>query len=94
MKTHSRCCHCGKRRKLPRHPDEYRLQPKCTNCGARSWRKDNYRHQVELEQMRTNTGRYRVCHSDCHAHPHRAGSNGCKFDVNFEYRDGFVPAYS
>lgn len=87
MKTHCRCRHCDKRRALKMHPDAYRVQPKCSNCGARSWRKDEYRHRVELPQMRRRTGRYRVCHADCYHHPHRIGSIGCKFNQQGEYRE-------
>lgn len=87
MKTHSRCRNCLARRKLKKHPDSYAIQPKCTNCGARDWRKDEYRHRVEVVQMRLKLGRYTPCHADCFHHPHRAGSTGCKFDKDFNYRD-------
>lgn len=86
MKTHCRCRICKARRKLKQHPEDHRIQPKCL-CGARDWRKDEYRHRVELPQMRARTGRYKVCYSDCHHHEHRAGSTGCKFDGDFNYRD-------
>lgn len=88
MKTHTRCRHCRSRRKLPRHPNEYRLQPKCTNCGGRDWRKDEYRHRVELPQMRLKQGRYAVCRS-CFHYPHRIGSDGCIFNPDGNYRDFF-----
>lgn len=84
---HCRCRTCRARRKLPKHPDEYLRQPKCANCGARSWLRDDYRHRIELPQMRAKTGRYKTCHADCFHHPHRAGSTGCKFDKDFNYRD-------
>jgi hypothetical protein len=85
MKTHTRCRHCGSRRKLAKHPLEYRLQPKCL-CGARDWRKDEYRHRVELEQIRLHLGRYALCHS-CFHYPHRIGSEGCIFHADGSYRD-------
>lgn len=85
MKTHCRCRSCRSRRKLSRHPNQYWKQPKC-QCGAREWVIDQYRHRVELEQMRRKAGRYKVCHADCFHFPHRMGSGGCKFDVNAEYR--------
>lgn len=59
---------------------DYRVQPRC-DCGARDWIKDEYRHRVELEQMRNKVGRYRIC--DCpglgkgFTHRHRIGSRGC-----------------
>lgn len=86
MKTHTRCRSCNARRKLKMHPDAYQIQPRCL-CGARSWRKDEYRHRVELPQMRAKTGRYRVCHADCFHHPHRLGSIGCKFHASGEYKE-------
>jgi hypothetical protein len=86
-KTHCRCRTCGHRRKLQMHPDSYQIPPKCSSCGARSWRRDNYRHAVEIPQMRNGTGRYKVCYNDCHHFPHRMGSIGCKFDDDFCYRD-------
>lgn len=79
MATHSRCRHCGARKKLARHPLEYLNQPRCHNCGSRDWRKDEYRHRVELPQMRNKMGRYMVCHADCFWFPHRFGCAGCKF---------------
>lgn len=60
--------------------------PKCRRCGTRKWRRDEYRHAVELPQIRSGTGRYVVCHADCHPHEHRRASNGCKFDLSGEYR--------
>lgn len=87
MKIHSRCRNCRHRKKLARHPEEYRIQPRCSNCGARSWAKDAYRHRVELVQMREKTGRYRVCHADCYHHPHRIGFGNCKFLPSGEYRE-------
>lgn len=86
MKTHCRCRNCRHRKKLPKHPDEYRRQPKCQQCGAKDWARDEYRHQVELAQIYGKLGRYRVCHADCFHHPHRMGSDGCKFTVAGEYR--------
>lgn len=85
MKIHCRCRHCRARKKLSKHPLEYRIQPRCS-CGARDWLRDEYRHRVELVQMRNKQGRYRVCRADCFHHPHRMGSAGCKFDVDGEYR--------
>lgn len=52
MKTHCRCGTCGARRKLDSHPDEYRVQPRCVRCGNRNWRRDEYRHRVELPMIR------------------------------------------
>lgn len=87
MKHHCRCLRCEARRKLRKHPLEYlRKQPKCHKCGYRLWRRDNYRHAIEVPQMRLKIDRYRVCHADCHHHPHRMASNGCKFEINGEYR--------
>lgn len=86
MSTHCRCSHCNARRKLPKHPEEYRLQPKCP-CGARRWRMDSYRHRVELPQMRAKTGRYKVCHADCYHHPHRIGFGDCKFSALGVYKE-------
>lgn len=85
MKTHSRCRHCNHRKKLNKHPAEYLRQPKC-QCGARSWRKDEYRHRVELREMRLGLGRYVTCYADCFHHPHRLSSHGCKFIRPGEYR--------
>lgn len=85
MKTHCRCRNCRARKKLRKHPLEYRTQPRC-QCGARDWLRDEYRHRVELEQMRNRRGRYQPCHADCFHFPHRMGSAGCKFDVAAEYR--------
>lgn len=83
--THCRCRSCGARRKLKMHPDSYQIQPRCL-CGSRSWRKDEYRHRVELPQMRNKAGRYKVCHADCYHHPHRMGFGDCKFLVTGEYK--------
>jgi hypothetical protein len=85
MKTHCRCRNCRSRKKLNKHPLEYRVQPGC-QCGARDWIKDEYRHRVELPQMRRKAGRYVVCYADCFHHPHRMGSTGCKFGSSGEYR--------
>lgn len=85
MSAHTRCANCRARRKLKRHPDAYKIQPKCL-CGARDWRKDEYRHRVEMPQMRLKQGRYAVCHSCVH-YPHRIGSTGCIFNPDGSYRD-------
>lgn len=88
MKTHSRCRKCGARHKLARHPIAYFIQPRCHNCGARDWRKDQYRHAVELPQMRAKVGRYRPCHCGGHergfTYPHRPGSFLCNYQANGE----------
>ena len=86
MKTHARCRHCQARKKLSKHPLEYRVQPRCHNCGARNWRKDEYRHRVELPQMRAKQGRYRACLCDGliqfkNAHPHRIGCRQCCYQA-------------
>lgn len=87
MNHHTRCRSCGHRRKLKRHPDEYLIQPRC-ECGARSWRLDNYRHRVELEQIRRGLGRYARCYCSGHAlvlgYPHRLGSVWCCYQSNGE----------
>lgn len=85
MKTHARCRHCRHRKKLARHPETYKLQPVCSNCKARDWRKDEYRHRVEVPQMRAHSGRYALCHS-CFHYPHRIGSTGCIFNADGSYR--------
>lgn len=87
MKTHSRCRHCKARKKLNKHPLEYRIQPRCHNCGARNWQRDEYRHRVEVPQMRKGLGRYRVCRSDCYHFSHRMGFGDCKFDSNGGLKD-------
>lgn len=93
MKTHCRCKVCRHRKKLKQHPESYRLQPKCLNCGARDWQKDEYRHRIELEQMRLHSGRYRLCHS-CFHYPHRIGSAGCIFNGDGSYRElALVPLH-
>lgn len=79
MKTHCRCRSCKHRTKLKHHPLWCIRQPRCKVCGARAWQKDEYRHRVELEQIRNKTGRYHVCHSDCYHHPHRIGFGSCKY---------------
>lgn len=89
--THCRCRSCGARKKLNRHPLEYRIQPMC-QCGARSWRKDEYRHRVERPQMRAKQGRYRICHCDGliqfkNAHPHRIGCKQCCYKADGEAKD-------
>jgi len=81
MKMHTRCKPCRARRKLSRHPDEYQLQPRCTNCGERSWVVDQYRHRVELPQMRAKAGRYRSCHCDGYHFAHRIGFGACKYHL-------------
>lgn len=86
MKTHCRCRSCGARRKLKMHPNSYQIQPRCL-CGARSWRKDEYRHRVELPQMRAKTGRYKSCHCDGYHHAHRTGFGNCKILLSGEYKE-------
>ena len=85
MKTHCRCRHCRARKKLNKHPLEYRVQPRC-QCGARDWLKDEYRHRIELKQMLLGLGHYGTCYADCFHFPHRVGSTGCKFDKDWQYR--------
>ena len=63
------------------------LGPKCRVCGGRAWRRDEYRHAVELPLMRSRAGRYVPCRSDCHPFHHRIGSNGCKFIKPGVYRE-------
>lgn len=87
MAHHCRCKFCMARKKLRKHPNYYKRQPKCHNCGERDWRRDDYRHAVELPQIRGKTDRYRVCHSACYAYPHRIGSVGCMFELDGAYRD-------
>lgn len=84
---HCRCRTCGARRKLKMHPDAYRLQPRCRNCRSRNWRRDNYRHNVELPQMRSKTGRYRLCPYHCFHHEHRLASTGCRFNFDLTVRE-------
>lgn len=86
MKTHCRCRSCGARRKLKMHPDSYQIQPRCV-CGARSWRKDEYRHRVELPQMHTKSGRYKSCHCDGYHFVHRTGFGNCKILLSGEYKE-------
>lgn len=88
--THARCRTCRARRKLEQHPDAYAIQPRCS-CGARDWRKDEYRHRVEKPQMRQKIGRYAVCRS-CFHYPHRIGSAGCIFKPDGTYREFTDPA--
>jgi len=79
VKTHCRCKHCRARRALPKHPDEYQLQPKCRNCGHRGFVVDRYR-QVGKDKKPT-------CHQDCYHFPHRQGSGGCKFNADGTYKE-------
>jgi hypothetical protein len=85
-KTHCRCISCRRRKKLKKHPLAYHLQPKCNICGARNWRKDEYRHRVELAQIRNKTGRYKACHCDGYPHPHRTEFGNCKLMLSGEYK--------
>jgi hypothetical protein len=59
---------CRSRRTLPRHPDQYRTQPRCRFCGRRKWTVDWFR----TAKAEAKTPSRRVC--DCGAvHcPHRA----------------------
>lgn len=86
MKTHCRCRSCKHRTKLKHHPLWYIRQPRCKVCGARSWQKDEYRHWVELEQIRTHTGRYKLCYT-CFHYPHRMASRGCVYHIDGTYRE-------
>lgn len=85
MKTHCRCRRCRARKKLNKHPFEYRIQPRCS-CGARDWIRDAYRHRTELQQIREGTGRYVRCGCAGHAlvlhYPHRRGSVWCNYQAD------------
>jgi len=73
---------------LPKHPEEFTRQPRCANCGERSWRQDKYRHRVELPLIRTKRGRYAPCYCDGYHHPHRVGSADCKFITHGVFKHG------
>lgn len=87
MICHARCRQCRARRKLSKHPEEYRTQPQC-QCGARDWAPDKYRKDVELPQIRRGIGRYVRCGCAGHAlvltYPHRRGSVWCCYQANGE----------
>lgn len=79
MKHPCRCKANGHRQTLNRHPDDYKIPPRCRQCGSRQWRVDKYRMN--------NPDKCRgapVCKSDCmapiygHSGPHRMNTKGCK----------------
>lgn len=79
MKTHTRCQQCRARRALPKHPDEYRILPKCRVCGHRGFTVDAYRM---AGKDKTTT-----CHLDCRHYPHRLGSSVCNLNKDGSYKE-------
>lgn len=93
-RCHVRCRHCGKRRVLSKHPDEYRKPldseepddmkgclPVCEGCGERDYRADSWMNNRKTPP---------TCHADCAHYPHRMGTWFCKFLPSGQYRDGEV----
>lgn len=78
--SHVRCCECGARRTLSKHPDSYaRKPPRCRGGGCRStrYRVDRYRETVE-----TGPNGPRPCTCSWYHFPHRKGGGYCIHNPN------------
>lgn len=80
LRFRCRCSHekCRARRTLRKHPDEYRVQPKCAMCGRRKWRLDVYRQKKEQRSG---------CECDGYHHPHAYGRGQCRYNRRFINED-------
>lgn len=58
---------CGRRFRIPRHPDSYRRSPKCPHCGS------VFVRDVTEERMRENRRRA-TCRCRAYPFPHRRAS--------------------
>lgn len=88
---HVRCCKCGARRTLPRHPDEYlRQPPRCRGggCRSRKYRVDRYRQTRErgpASPRPCRCGEY-IGRDGCNM-PHRLGSGWCAHNIKITDED-------
>lgn len=80
MKYACRCRHCEKRKTLTMRPERYVRQPKCWNCGRRSWRIDKWRRLTEHRRYACRCGGLDGVYN--WNGPHRCGSKWCHHSTN------------
>lgn len=77
---HCRCRVCETSKVLPKHPEEYRREPQCPHCFARSWRPDAWmnKRDTSLKGM--------GCACSGYHFTHRKGSKFCWYRKDGEQR--------